>query len=82
MQGLFYVVLVQVEVVGQLPWLGITLAHGLADFLGWQAAAERIGIGAVLQGLIPVKKTEKVCFLISGGNVALEQLKILEEVTL
>ena len=41
-----------------------------------------IGIGAVLQGLIPVKKTDKVCFLISGGSVALEQLKILEEVTI
>ena len=41
-----------------------------------------IGLGAVLQGLIPVKKTDKVCFLISGGSVALEQLKILEGVTI
>ena len=41
-----------------------------------------IGIGAVLQGLIPVQKTEKVCFLISGGSVGLEQLDILKEVTL
>lgn len=41
-----------------------------------------IGIGAVLQGLIPVKKNDKVCFLISGGSVALEQLDILKEVTL
>ena len=28
-----------------------------------------IGIGAVLQGLIPVRPDENVCFLISGGNV-------------
>lgn len=37
-----------------------------------------IGIGAVLQGLIPVTAREKVCFLISGGSVGLEQLKMLE----
>lgn len=37
-----------------------------------------IGIGAVLQGLIPVEKGEKVCFLISGGSVSLEQLGVLE----
>ena len=41
-----------------------------------------IGIGAILQGLIPVKKDDKVCFLVSGGSVALEQLDILKEVTL
>lgn len=41
-----------------------------------------IGIGAVLQGLAKVEKDEKVCFLISGGSVGLEQLKMLEEVTL
>ena len=41
-----------------------------------------IGIGAVLQGLIPVRKSDKVCFLISGGSVAFEQLKILEEIAL
>lgn len=41
-----------------------------------------IGIGAVLQGLLPVEKEEKVCFLISGGNVGFEQLKILEDVVL
>lgn len=39
-----------------------------------------IGIGAVLQGLIPVKKSDKVCFLISGGNAALEQLDVLKGV--
>lgn len=39
-----------------------------------------IGIGAVLQGLLPVQKGEKVCFLISGGSVALEQLDVLKEV--
>lgn len=41
-----------------------------------------IGLGAVLQGLVPVKATDRVCFLISGGSVSLEQLKILEEVSL
>lgn len=41
-----------------------------------------IGIGAVLQGLIEVKPTDKVCFVLSGGNVSLEQLDMLKEVTL
>ena len=39
-----------------------------------------IGIGAVLQGLIPVSKTDRVCFLVSGGNAGLDQLSILENV--
>ena len=39
-----------------------------------------IGLGAVLQGLLPVKNEDKVCFLISGGSVSFEQLKPLEEV--
>lgn len=33
-----------------------------------------IGIGAALQGILPVKKEDKVVFLISGGNAELEQL--------
>ena len=37
-----------------------------------------ISIGAVLQGLIPVKPADKVCFFISGGSVSLEQLHQLE----
>ena len=41
-----------------------------------------IGMGAVLQGLTHFQESDKVCFLISGGSVSLEQLKILEEVTL
>lgn len=41
-----------------------------------------IGIGAVLQGLIPVSPEMKVCFLLSGGNVGLEQLHILEDIAL
>ena len=41
-------------------------------------AAGAIGVGAILQGLIPVKETDKVCLLISGGSVSLEQLKMLE----
>ena len=40
-----------------------------------------IGLGAVLQGLLPVKKEDKVCFLISGGSVSFEQLRMLEAVT-
>lgn len=39
-----------------------------------------IGIGAVLQGLIPVKRADKVCFLLSGGSVSFEQLRILADV--
>ena len=34
-----------------------------------------IGIGAVLQGLIPVRPEDKVCFVISGGSVSKEQLR-------
>lgn len=33
-----------------------------------------IGIGAALQGCMKLKKTDKVCFFISGGNAQLEQL--------
>lgn len=41
-----------------------------------------IGLGAVLQGLLPVTKEMKLCFVLSGGNVGLEQLDLLKEVTL
>ena len=41
-----------------------------------------IGLGAVLQGLLPMKKEDKVCFLISGGSVSLDQLDMLKEVKL
>ncbi len=41
-----------------------------------------IGIGAVLQGLIAVKPEDKVCFVISGGSVGLEQLRMLDDVYL
>ena len=40
-----------------------------------------IVIGAALQGVLPVKKTDKVCFVISGGNVGLDQIAKLEAVT-
>ena len=33
-----------------------------------------IGLGAVLQGTLAVRPGEKVCFVISGGNVGLQQL--------
>jgi len=41
-----------------------------------------IGVGGALQGLLPIRKGMKVCFLISGGSVALEQLDVLKEVEL
>lgn len=41
-----------------------------------------IGIGAVLRGQLPLRRTDKVCFVISGGSVALEQLHRLEDVRL
>lgn len=41
-----------------------------------------IGIGAVLEGKIPVRKEDNVCFLISGGNVGIHQLMMLDEVAL
>ena len=39
-----------------------------------------ISIGAVLQGLIPVKPEDKICFFISGGSVSLKQLHQLENI--
>ena len=39
-----------------------------------------ISIGAVLQGLIPVKPVDKICFFISGGSVSLNQLHQLESI--
>ena len=41
-----------------------------------------IGMGAALRGQLPLRRTDKVCFVISGGNVALEQLHRLEDVAL
>lgn len=41
-----------------------------------------IGIAAALRGQLPVHKGDKVCFVISGGSVALEQLHRLEDVRL
>ena len=41
-----------------------------------------IGMGAALCGQLPLRRTDKVCFVISGGNVALEQLHRLEDVAL
>lgn len=40
-----------------------------------------IGMGAVLEGKLKFKPTDKVCFLISGGSVGLEQLAALRDVT-
>lgn len=39
-----------------------------------------IGLGAVLEGKIPVRPDENVCFVISGGSIAPEQLDRLKDV--
>ena len=39
-----------------------------------------VGIGAVLQGLIHLNPTDKVCFFISGGSVSLEQIRLMENI--
>ena len=36
-----------------------------------------IGMGAVMQGKITVKPEDKVCFVISGGNLGFDQLELL-----
>ena len=36
-----------------------------------------IGMGAVMQGNISVDPEDKVCFVISGGNLGFEQLELL-----
>ena len=41
-----------------------------------------IGAAALLAGCLPVEKNDNVCLLLSGGNVGLEQLEILSDVTL
>lgn len=38
-----------------------------------------IGIGAILEGKLKVTPEEKVCLIISGGNLGFDQLSILEE---
>ena len=35
----------------------------------------------MLEGKLKFKPTDKVCFLISGGSVGLEQLAMLQDVT-
>ncbi len=40
-----------------------------------------IGMGAVMQGNISVNPEDKVCFVISGGNLGFEQLELLGGVT-
>lgn len=44
--------------------------------------ASCIGAAALLEGSISVREDEKVCLLISGGNVGLEQLEILRDVNI
>lgn len=41
-----------------------------------------IGLGAVLQGKIPVTPEKRVCFILSGGSVGLDQLDRLKEVSI
>lgn len=53
----------------------VLIQHGMKTLLSeGKIVAEpssSIGIGAALQGTLPIRKNEKVCFLISGGNVGL-----------
>ena len=39
-----------------------------------------IGLGGVLEGKIPVRPDENVCFVISGGSIAPEQLDLLKNI--
>jgi len=41
-----------------------------------------IGVGALLQGVVPVMPEDNVCLLVSGGNVGFDQLKMLDDVIL
>lgn len=47
-----------------------------------QAAIRALGAELVLCGRLPVREGDKVCFVVSGGSVALEQLHQLEDVRL
>ena len=40
-----------------------------------------IGMAAVLEGKVKFAAEDKVCFLVSGGSVGLEQLSVLQDVT-
>ena len=40
-----------------------------------------IGMAAVLEGKLKFDAEDKVCFLVSGGSVGLEQLSVLQDVT-
>lgn len=40
-----------------------------------------IGMAAVLEGKVKFSAEDKVCFLVSGGSVGLEQLAVLQDVT-
>ena len=44
--------------------------------------ASCIGAAALLEGSISVREDEKVCLLISGGNVSFERLEILKDVNI
>ncbi len=39
-----------------------------------------IGIGGILENKIKIEKNKKVCFVISGGSIALNQLNLLENI--
>ena len=41
-----------------------------------------IGIGAILQGELKVKRDEKICFVVSGGNTGIDKIKELEEISI
>ena len=66
---------VAVEDAFLLKGMGLLLTEGklLAE------PASCIGLGAVLEGKIAVVPSDKVCFLLSGGSVSLEQLDMLKD---
>lgn len=39
-----------------------------------------VGVGAIFEGLLKVSPGDKVCFVISGGNVGIDQLSLLKNV--
>ncbi|SHH68817.1 threonine dehydratase [Anaerosphaera aminiphila DSM 21120] len=41
-----------------------------------------IGIGAILQGELKVKRDEKICFVVSGGNTGIDKIKELEGISI
>ena len=70
------IVTVDEEYILKATKLLLTQGKVLAEITSCQV------IGAVLQGKLQFKPQEKVVFLLSGGNIGMDQFKKFEEVTL